>query len=77
MENIFCSRKVSLCHLGLDGLDFALQTADHAVELSDLSLAVPQLVPVLGGLAGHLIKLEIEQKNSSWISPVYVAITAC
>lgn len=50
-------------YLGLDGLSFTLQTADHAVELSDLSLGVPQLVPILCGLAGHLVILEKGHKH--------------
>lgn len=57
-------------YLGLDGLNFALQTADHAVELTDLSLGVPQLVPVLCGLAGHLVILKKQHKHMLDISSV-------
>lgn len=57
-------------YLGLDGLNFALQTADHAVELTDLSLGVPQLVPVLCGLAGHLVILKKQHKRMLDISSV-------
>lgn len=63
-------------YLGLDGLNFTLQTADHAVELGNLSLGVPQLIPILCGLAGHLVILEKGHKHILDIFLGFVAKTA-